>query len=66
MLLQYRAVLALGIRMCSTQVTKGPLMDKTRPSSGKMKGSRFIKCFFADFSLRDKVPKTLSCVSQLL
>lgn len=37
MLLQNRAVFRLGLRMCSTHVTKGPLMDVGRPSSGKIK-----------------------------
>ncbi|CAN9503423.1 unnamed protein product [Ophioblennius macclurei] len=33
MLLQQRAIVALGLRMCSTHVTKGPLIDATRPNS---------------------------------
>lgn len=42
MLLQNRVAFALGLRMCSTHVTKGPLVDTARPSSGKMKAIRFI------------------------
>lgn len=42
MLLQRRAVFALGLRMCSTQVTKGPLTDTARPSSDM---SEFRKAF---------------------
>lgn len=45
MLLQQRAVVALGFRMCSTHVTKGPLMDTARPSSGKMKIVSFVVCW---------------------
>ena len=41
MLLQNRAVIALGLRMCSTNVLKGPLMDTARPNSGKMIKVRF-------------------------
>ncbi|XP_061878678.1 NAD-dependent protein deacylase sirtuin-5, mitochondrial-like isoform X2 [Entelurus aequoreus] len=33
MLLQYRAVVSLGRRMCSTRVTGGPLVDTARPNS---------------------------------
>ncbi|XP_061776255.1 NAD-dependent protein deacylase sirtuin-5, mitochondrial-like isoform X2 [Nerophis ophidion] len=33
MLLQYRAVVSLGRRMCSTHVTGGPLVDTARPKS---------------------------------
>ncbi|CAK6966813.1 NAD-dependent protein deacylase sirtuin-5%2C mitochondrial-like [Scomber scombrus] len=33
MLLQHRAVIAFGLRMCSTHVTGGPLMEAARPSS---------------------------------
>lgn len=35
MLLQHRAALALGLRMCSTNVSRRPLQDTIRPSSGK-------------------------------
>lgn len=34
MLLQSRAALTLGVRMCSTSVTRGPLLDAIRPNSG--------------------------------
>ncbi|XP_075877595.1 NAD-dependent protein deacylase sirtuin-5, mitochondrial-like isoform X2 [Nelusetta ayraudi] len=33
MLLQHRAALALGIRMCSTNVSRRPVLDTIRPSS---------------------------------
>ncbi|XP_029970175.1 NAD-dependent protein deacylase sirtuin-5, mitochondrial-like [Salarias fasciatus] len=33
MLLQKRAAIALGLRMCSTHVTKGPLIDTARPNA---------------------------------
>ncbi|XP_018532040.1 NAD-dependent protein deacylase sirtuin-5, mitochondrial [Lates calcarifer] len=42
MLLQSRAVFALGLRMCSSHVIKGPLMDTARPSSDM---SEFRKTF---------------------
>ncbi|GAA6234020.1 NAD-dependent protein deacylase sirtuin-5, mitochondrial-like [Lates japonicus] len=42
MLLQSRAAFALGLRMCSSHVTKGPLMDTARPSSDM---SEFRKAF---------------------
>lgn len=42
MLLQTRAVFSLGLRMCSTQVAKGPLTDPVKPSSDL---SEFRKVF---------------------
>lgn len=36
MLLKSRAVFSLGLRMCSTHVAKGPLVEPGRPSSGKI------------------------------
>ncbi|XP_028284195.1 NAD-dependent protein deacylase sirtuin-5, mitochondrial-like [Parambassis ranga] len=42
MLLQNRAAIAVGLRMCSTHVTKGPVIEKPRPTSDM---SEFRKVF---------------------
>lgn len=42
MLLQRRAISALGLRMCSSQMTKGPLVDVLKPNSDM---SEFRKVF---------------------
>lgn len=53
MLLRSRAAFTLGVRMCSTSVTKGPLLDAIRPSSGKANA--------AFLSLKNNPPIKLSC-----
>lgn len=54
------AVGRLGLRMCSTGVTRGPLPEAPGPNSGKMNAALFRQCSSPNVSRQDKPAAALS------